>query len=382
MASKSMSGRLFLVQNIHGGVQEHVKQLVLLVGISSVIGSQWLDDWMTVDTMYDLLFVYSLMCLGGNGQIYHAASQIVRRFSDFVLRIKAWISSAASNIFASEHERKTAHIMEEKESAFRRSISLTADDSFLSHDAVSAMTLRDVADVFFYASRINQATFDREIFFRKSAQRKAAKHAIHMLDCATLCSRGPNTALFNVEEGSSGDSMDALMFCGALRIFAEWRNIRTCPNGYPTYILGLKMARKDLIQNLNKVELAVHRMMDIGCQEEMSESGKVQLASPTLRQLLEHEVKTKVHRKLPKVAEHSAGSGILWTQRQISYQNAIYDNNGRVPFEFPTPKAAVGTVNCPCFQWQRNFSTVRVLLLSCYSSVLRIMLFTANTTAF
>eukprot|EP00522_Entomoneis_paludosa_P012284 CAMPEP_0172452900 /NCGR_PEP_ID=MMETSP1065-20121228/10417_1 /TAXON_ID=265537 /ORGANISM="Amphiprora paludosa, Strain CCMP125" /LENGTH=688 /DNA_ID=CAMNT_0013205031 /DNA_START=421 /DNA_END=2487 /DNA_ORIENTATION=+ len=246
----------------------------------------------------------------------------------------------------------------------KRQLILSASESFLSLEIMEQMTLADMAHVFLYAQKVNQQGFSKTTF--QQACRPAAVQAMQALDVATATSRGtlssPHNpdqripvALLSTPSTADSDAMDALSFCAAARIFAEWRNVRAVPPGCPAYAFGMGLAKRDLIQNIRKMEQAAHDWMDFyqgvmlvndnnSTPEPAGTSTtttRIQsVTSPTIRQLLQHELETNCHARLPVLVEQSAASGLLWTKRQLQYQSSAMDNNARVPMEFPTPKAA------------------------------------------
>jgi hypothetical protein len=94
-----------------------------------------------------------------------------------------------------------------------------------------------------------------------------------------------------------------------------------------------------VIQNVAKIEQAVHRWIDH--QEEMRT--RHQLRSPTLRQLLEYEIEANVHdnSKLPRLKDKTAATGLLWARRQLHYQTALFANVVQIPTMFESTNAAV-----------------------------------------
>jgi hypothetical protein len=118
------------------------------------------------------------------------------------------------------------------------------------------------------------------------------------------------------------DTVDALIFCAAMRIFAEWSMVRQVPDGYKGYAVGMNLGHKDIVQNLGKMETAVHKWLDYGREkralkrawEQNSGDGDFyddKLRSPTLRDLLEDEVDCNVHASLPRLVEKTAAMGLL-----------------------------------------------------------------------
>jgi hypothetical protein len=150
--------------------------------------------------------------------------------------------------------------------------------------------------------------------------------------------------------------IDALKFSAAMRIFAEWRIVRQVPVGYKGYAVGMSLGHKDVVQNLAKIEQSVHSWLDhqreeISMQEQRQEEGEScpvqsapsELRSPTLRELLQHELETEVHPTLPLLKDKTAAMGLLWVYRQFHYQTALFVNVLNVPERFPSTKDAVST---------------------------------------
>ena len=116
----------------------------------------------------------------------------------------------------------------------------------------------------------------------------------------------------------------------------------------------MNLGHKDIVQNLGKMETAVHEWLDYRREQVAMErawepnSGDGdfyddELRSPTLRDLLEHEVDCNVHAHLPRLVEKSAAMGLLWVRRQLHYQTSIFSNILRVPETFPSSHAAVAS---------------------------------------
>jgi hypothetical protein len=116
----------------------------------------------------------------------------------------------------------------------------------------------------------------------------------------------------------------------------------------------MNLGHKDIVQNLGKMETAVHEWLDYRREQVAMErawepnSGDGdfyddELRSPTLRDLLEHEVDCNVHARLPRLVEKTAAMGLLWVRRQLHYQTSIFSNILRVPETFPSSHAAVAS---------------------------------------
>jgi hypothetical protein len=200
---------------------------------------------------------------------------------------------------------------------------------------IADLTLGDLTTFFQYATRQKYVLNDR------------TKPALAALETAVQTSRGRDVLPSLPRE----DSVDALVFCAAMRIFAEWRMLRQVPDGYKGYAVGMNLGHKDIVQNLGKMETAVHEWLDYRREQvamerawegQLSEAvDKDELRSPTLRDLLEHEVDTNVHVRLPRLVEKTAAMGLLWVRRQLHYQTSIFSNILDVPETFPNSHAAV-----------------------------------------
>jgi hypothetical protein len=127
-----------------------------------------------------------------------------------------------------------------------------------------------------------------------------------------------------------------------MRIFAEWRNLRLVVKGYQRYAVGLSLAYRDVLQNLEKIEQGVHDYLrnHQAIQRKSSRGDVTSIPSPTIRQLLQYELDAGIHKKLPRLEEKSSASGILWTKRQLHYQVATLSNSLEVPECYPTAKDA------------------------------------------
>jgi len=110
------------------------------------------------------------------------------------------------------------------------------------------------------------------------------------------------------------------------------------------------LGRRDLIQNIAKVETAVHQYMESSHHSN----------SPSLQELLEHEVTQKTHSSLPKLSNESAAMGLLWAKRQVDYQACVYANlvEGNFKDSHASVKAAYKQVFDPYHGWwiQQMFS--------------------------
>jgi hypothetical protein len=215
---------------------------------------------------------------------------------------------------------------------------ISGKDSFLEKSIIADLTLGDVKELFSYSIECNISGFTRPSF--ASRLRPAARKAIDAIDTTVQASRGPDVKQSKASDSWDYGEVDALVFMAVVRVFAEWRNLRLVPDGFQRYAVGMNLARRDLVQNINKMETAAHAWLTY-YESTKSSQGDLNMASPTLRELLQHEIDRKIHTRLPRLRDHSAASGFLWTNRQLHYQTAIFSNTMEVPILFPTSKAAL-----------------------------------------
>ena len=84
-----------------------------------------------------------------------------------------------------------------------------------------------------------------------------------------------------------------------------------------------------MLKNLSKMEDGVHSYLK-HCESLYQHDKEGHVPSPTIRQLLQFEIDTNIHRNLPYLTEKSSASGVLWTKRQIGYQLATFRNSLQV----------------------------------------------------
>mmetsp|Transcript_23089 Transcript_23089/g.54519 ORF Transcript_23089/g.54519 Transcript_23089/m.54519 type:complete len:579 (+) Transcript_23089:284-2020(+) len=213
--------------------------------------------------------------------------------------------------------------------------SITRKECFTRLDYIERLSINDVSILFRYAGEANVEGFVKKQFL--DDQNEIVRAVITAIDMAVNVSRGSlseETKLVSKRERTEGD-MDALRFVAVTRIFAEWRTLRMVPKGYQRYTVGLSLAYRDVLQNLEKIERGVHVYLKQG-----QASRKSPPTSPTLRELLQFERRTNVHAKLPRLKDRSAASGLLWTKRQLHYQTTLLGNSLEVPECYPHPRDA------------------------------------------
>lgn len=265
-----------------------------------------------------------------------------------------------------------------KRRTFQPKLTLSVSESFLSIEDIDEMTLQELALLFSYATVSGDESMDVKTFLEQKhpadTNIKRLAKAIGAIERAVSQSMGEGVspAITFHREGSSSEGplseingygdVDALKFCAAMRIFAEWRVLKV-PPGHKGYLVGMNLGHKDVVQNVLKVETAVHKWIKERSEEESQKRAAtfcsegncsdlmLQPRSPTLRQLLQYEIEMNVHptKNLPRLKEKSAAMGLLWTFRQLQYQTAIFKNVIKVPEKFPTVIGAVAAAYTEVF---------------------------------
>lgn len=198
---------------------------------------------------------------------------------------------------------------------------ISAPKPFASVEQIAELSLDEVAVMFRFAIESSQPDFVMSRFVSRLTPK--VRRVMDRMKDAISRSRGQGVSDFVNAKETSVDEIDALKFVAAMRIFAEWRMIRLVPDGFKGFAVGMSLGHKDVVQNLVKMEDAIHAWLDhhrsIGVQDVMA---------PSLRQLLTFELETGVHpeQRLPRLTEKTAGMGLLWVSRQLTYQTEIFDN--------------------------------------------------------
>jgi hypothetical protein len=232
--------------------------------------------------------------------------------------------------------------------------SISAPSLFIDVKAIEDLTLKDLTETFRYAVESSKEGFNEGRFM--NGQLPRVKKVLIAMQDAVNKSRGKDVKNSVVSSDDFGE-IDALKFSAAMRIFAEWRIVRQVPVGYKGYAVGMSLGHKDVVQNLAKIEQSVHSWLDhqreeTSRQEQSQDEGEIvcpvpspqsELRSPTLRELLQHELETEVHPTLPLLKDKTAAMGLLWVYRQFHYQTALFVNVLNVPKRFPSTKDAVST---------------------------------------
>jgi hypothetical protein len=143
-----------------------------------------------------------------------------------------------------------------------RSPKISVPVPFFALEKTADLTLSDLKDLVRFAVDINRLDFNKKAFLAKLLE--PCRVAADAIDHVLLASRGHRTAISTSpirEDSSAVGDMDALAFIALVRIFAEWRSVRLVPDGHQRYAVGMVLAKRDLIQNAQKIENAVHSWM-------------------------------------------------------------------------------------------------------------------------
>ncbi len=246
--------------------------------------------------------------------------------------------SRLSRVSSSETMKKLSSTLRNTFKSYRRRAALkaiTRKECFAKLEYIGQLSIHDIIILFRYANDVNQMDFQKKRFMLEQSQ--LVRSMVTAVDMAVAMSRGGQKLKLMVNIERKKGEVDALYFTAVVRIFAEWRSMRLVPEGYSRYAVGLNLAYRDILQNLAKIEDGVHAYMKhYGATPE----DDVPLC-PTLREVLEFEIETRVHQKLPNLKDGSAASGLLWTKRQLHYQSSLFLNTLQVPYKFATTQAGL-----------------------------------------
>lgn len=257
---------------------------------------------------------------------------------------------------------------------------IAAAEPFVTTDEIAKLTLEDIALVFRYTIHSSLDDFDKDGFIEEANVSERTAIIFSAMEKSVAKSRGNGIASAATTSSASNEfgEVDALMFCAAMRILAEWRVLRQVPDGYKGYAVGMSLGHKDVVQNLVKIEAAIHDLIELRKQDYQvavnamedewdrtscqADNGAIEptceavisdrpshrstpptLQSPTLRELLQYEIEEGIQNvdKLPRLKEKSAAMGILWVRRQLMYQTEVFANVLLVPSQYETVTDAV-----------------------------------------
>jgi hypothetical protein len=213
----------------------------------------------------------------------HQVDHVMMRVSSSqtISRIKSSVSSMCLMNFANGRDTLGRAIDAQRE---LRTPKIALPTPFLSSDTISALSLSDIKHLVHYTMEANGMNFDNKVF--TSTLNKPCISAIEAMLEVVSASRGLRATTSRLPVGdkakTAGD-MDALMFVAFVRIFAEWRSLRLVPDGYQGYAVGMGLAKRDLIQNILKIETAVHMWMESNEQNQNHAFGSAQGRSVQVR---------------------------------------------------------------------------------------------------
>lgn len=216
---------------------------------------------------------------------------------------------------------------------------LSNSEPFMALHDIARLTLKDVSLAFRYAVESTRLDFNPQKFLSSASLR--VRDVFTKMSEAAALSRGSGIGAALTRANFVAGDVDALLFCAAMRIFAEWRVLRQVPEGYKGYAVGMSLGQKDIVQNVGKIEKAVHDWITYQTEASSDETQSLPSWSPTLRELLQFEANIGLHDKLPQLKEKSAAMGLLWVRRQLHYQTALFANVIQVPGRFDTARAAI-----------------------------------------
>ncbi|KAL3789148.1 hypothetical protein HJC23_012237 [Cyclotella cryptica] len=201
-----------------------------------------------------------------------------------------------------------------------RPLILGASEPFISIEDISELNLEQIAHAFQLSRNHDLESFPNTTGIESPPEQM--NNFVQAIREAAAISRGdgvhpaqPAAPSFQIEEESmskdhieselpmSGD-IDASLFCAALRVFAEWRMLRTVPDGYKSYAVGMALGLKDVVQNIARVEVVMRQWIEMKSVELAANkipSADTTLRGPTVRQLLEYERDSNIHPNLPRL---------------------------------------------------------------------------------
>lgn len=268
---------------------------------------------------------------------YWTSASPLQSFTSVVGQVwEAFVSS--KNISSRANKETSSTSQQSLQRILSHEAILSSPEGFISKDDIAQLTLEDVSQLIVFATESNRITFDESRFIGRQLPR--VRKVIYAVNDAVQKSRGRGVLLSTrpgaPNKASQPGSMDTLMFCAVIRIFGEWRILRQVPDGFKGYAVGMNLGYKDIVQNIAKVELAVHSWLDAS---EVPSNGVIR--SPTVIELLKYEFLQGIHPNLPRLKDRTAAMGLLWVCRQLQYQNQVYENTITKSDRFPSTTDAV-----------------------------------------
>jgi len=201
----------------------------------------------------------------------HQVDEVVTSISSSptMTRIKSSVSTSSMRLVELSHRWQNHHGIAGSNSVERRTLTVSAAEPFLSTEKIGELSLSDMKDLMRFALDNNRLDFRSKAFL--STLNPGSREAAEAIIQVVAASRGPTTALStqsmmrggagNATADSSAGNMDAISFAAFARIFAEWRSLRLVPEGYQRYSVAMNLAKRDMVQNVQKLEIAAHAWM-------------------------------------------------------------------------------------------------------------------------
>jgi len=196
---------------------------------------------------------------------------------------------------------------------------LSSTDPFVSLSHLENTTLTELSNIINYTILCTSPDFDKHSFLSREAHH--VQEIIIATNAAVVKARGFNINGAKTAGTTSNGNYDALYFCAASRLIVEWRAVKVVPEEYKAYAVGMNLAKRDLIQNVAKVENGIHKWI-----ENEVIAGKEEISSPTISELLKYELANGTHSRLPKLRDNSIAIGVVWMYRQLQFQFEIFRN--------------------------------------------------------
>lgn len=193
---------------------------------------------------------------------------LARKVDDAVLRVSSsqTLSRITSSVSASSLRfvEFASHLQVKRSgSAVSRTIQVSTRDLFpmTATTQVADLSLAELGDLARFVTDMNRLDFNKKEFLSTVSDR--VQEISREISKVIASSRGAKVSISTPPPMKNGltttmEDADALAFVAFVRIFAEWRSERLVPPGYTRYGAGMALAKRDLIQNLQKIETAVH----------------------------------------------------------------------------------------------------------------------------
>lgn len=304
------------------------------------------DYWASSGSLWEKIVSFAYQVHEAFAEATHEATSV-----DFELNTENLESQLTNKTFTQKH------------TPIKYTLALSSNDPYVAVKDIAELTIGEVGAVLRYSAESNRDGFDRASFMQGNLPR--VRKVIEALDVAVSTSRGYGVieCKQSTLSGNYHGSINALKFVGAMRVFAEWRIPRQVPDGYKGFAVGMNLGYKDVVQNLVKIEQAVHMWLDY--QKRLSSDV---VCSPTLFEVLQHEKIIGMHTNLPRLREKSGAMGLLWVRRQLQYQTKIFANFLQVPSIFPSTEAGVSDAYSKVYDQYHGWAVQKIFSYSFHAA--------------